>query len=484
MSAPVFQSKRSLYPSLLGVAVPLLVEPLIRAPYLTLTHWLRDFSCWPEERRRAYQQARLEAVVRHAAERVPFYRTLLGYRAMLGRRSVSSIRLTDLPVVDKLRLRQDLTAFRSEDWTRIPFIPKQSSGTTGEPWQYPLDKQAWAHIYAAALHFWELEGYRYGERAVMLGASATLNPGSQTWRSRLRSLAERRVFSAAGIEVGHTESVRRALRATAAPAALWYGFAGTIAAMAEAVEAEGMTLPGPRMIVTTAEALRPEWRRQIEAAFGAPVFDQYGCNDGGILSQTCRRGRFHVAENVSIVEILDGERPCPPGVEGDVTVTNLHARALPFLRYKVGDRAVLGDGPCPCGRPGMTLERVAGRMAERLLLPDGTSLNSVPIDFVFERTSHVRRWQIVQTDPCHVTIRLDVAPGYDEGEGRVIIEDLEKLCGQKLKVTLTTSEPIKVTRAGKHLLVIRAFKERDPDHATHGRGGLSTAERSTNSWHQ
>ena len=64
-----------------------------------------------------------------------------------------------------------------------------------------------------------------------------------------------------------------------------------------------------------------------------------------------RVGRFHVAENISLVEILDGDEPCPPGVEGDIVVTNLHAQALPFLRYRVGDRAVLGDGPCPCGLP-------------------------------------------------------------------------------------------------------------------------------------
>jgi len=184
-----------------------------------------------------------------------------------------------------------------------------------------------------------------------------------------------------------------------------------------------------------------------------------------------------VAENVSILEILDGENPCPPGVEGDVTVTNLHARVLPFLRYQVGDRAVLGEGPCPCGRPGVTLERVAGRKAERLMLPDGTELSSAPTSYVFERTHNVRRWQIVQTDPRHITVRLDVGPGYDEKEGRAIIEDLEKLCGQALMVTLSTSEPITLTRAGKHLLVIRAFEERDQTTPTRtGRVGCEQKE--------
>jgi phenylacetate-CoA ligase len=455
MSTPILRPKRSLYPYVLGIAAPLVIEPLVRAPYLTITNWLRDFSCWAPERRYEYQQARLEAVVNHAAQQVPFYRELLGGR------QVSGIRLTDLPVVDRARMRADMDAFRSEHWTRMPYVPKQSSGTTGEPWQYPLDRQAWAHIYAASLHFWELEGYRYGERMVMLGRPSTLGPGGSPLKSRARNLVERHVFAAAGIEVDHASSLRRALLASAFQAAVWYGYAGTIAAMAEAVATKGAALPGPRMIVTTAEALRPEWRLRIEEVFGAPVFDQYGCNDGGILTQTCRRGRFHVAENVSIVEILDGERPCPPGVEGDVVVTNLHARVLPFLRYQVGDRAVLGDGLCPCGRPGVTLEQVTGRKSERLRLPDGTELSSVAIDTAFYPGHNIRRWQIVQTDPGHITVRLDVRPSYHEDDGRMIIEHLEKMCGQDLAITLTTSEPITLSKAGKHLLVIRAFTEPD-----------------------
>ena len=459
-----------MYPHLLGLAVPLLIEPLVRAPYLTIARWLRDFSSWPEERRRAYQQSRLRDIIRYAAEHVPFYRTLLGGR------NLSGIRLADLPVIDKCRIRQDMDAFHGEHWARIPHITKESSGTTGEPFRYPLDRQAWAHIYAAMLHFWEREGYQYGERVVMLGSPTTLARGN-TWKVWLRNMMERHVFSAAGIDIDDATSLRRAMLASAAQGALWYGYAGTIAAMADAVATEGAPLTGPRLIVTTAEALRPEWRRRIETVFGAPVFDQYGCNDGGMMSQTCRRGRFHVAENVSILEILDGENPCPPGVEGDVTVTNLHARVLPFLRYQVGDRAVLGEGPCPCGRPGVTLERVAGRKAERLMLPDGTELSSAPTSYVFERTHNVRRWQIVQTDPRHITVRLDVGPGYDEKEGRAIIEDLEKLCGQALMVTLSTSEPITLTRAGKHLLVIRAFEERDQTTPTRtGRVGCEQKE--------
>jgi phenylacetate-CoA ligase len=320
-----------------------------------------------------------------------------------------------------------------------------------------LDKQAWAQIYGAALHFLEEIGFRYGERVVLLGGPASLGHGSRSTTARTRNLIERRVVSIAGTEVDHAASLRRARRAAAARGALWYGYAGTIAAMADAVAATGVRLNGPRTIVTTAEALRPEWRRRIEATFGAPVFDQYGCNDGGIMTQTCARGRFHVAENVSIVEILDHHgRPCPPGDEGEVVVTNLHARVLPFLRYRVGDRAVLGDGPCPCGKPGRTLARMAGRQLEVIRLPDGTELSGLPVGVPFEHSHSVRRWQVVQIDPTHLKVRLDVDVGYDETEERRLLRELDAICCHQLEITFTTNEPITFTAGGKHPVVLWA----------------------------
>jgi phenylacetate-CoA ligase len=440
--------ERVLYPHLLGLVTPLLIEPAIHAPYLSVAHWLRDFSSWPQASRSAYQQACLRAVLAWSAQHVPFYRERLGPAA-------GDAELSDLPVVDKERIRGSLDRFRAAGWTRMPYVAKHTGGTTyGEPWHYPLDRRAWAHIYGAALHFYERVGYRYGERVVLLGSPTSLGElDSRT--ARVRNALERRVTTLAGVEVDHEVSLERARGACARHAALWYGYAGTIAAMAQAVLAEGLSLPGPRAIVTTAEALRPEWQRRIEEAFGTSVFDQYGCNDGGIMSQTCRRGRFHLAENVSIVEVLDEDgRACPPGTEGEVVVTNLHARVLPFLRYRVGDRAVLGAGRCPCGEPGLTLERVSGRQMEIIRLPDGTLLSGLPIGVPFEASETVRRWQIVQCDPTHLRVRLDVAPGYGEEEEKRLVSELDALCRHQLDITVTTSEPIRFTPGGKHPMVI------------------------------
>lgn len=441
----------SLYPHVLGLVTPLMVEPLVRARYLSTAQWLREFYSWPEAQRRAWQGRRFREVLGHAAAQAPFYRELLGY-------DVSDAGLADLPIVDKATMRADMDAFRSQGWRSMPHLNKRTSGTTGDPWSYPLDKAAWAHQYGAAIHFWERTGYRYGERMVMLGSPPSLVPNGTSWKARLRSRLEQRVVSLAGVDVGPAASARRAELAREAGAALWYGYPGILAAMADAAVERSLPVKPPRAIVTTSEMLLPTWRRRIEEVFRVPVFDEYGCNDGGILSLSCAGGRYHLAENVSIVEVVDGDSACPPGIEGDVVVTNLHARVMPFLRYRVGDRAVLGEGPCPCGGGGATLQQVVGREADQLRLPDGRALSPQALWSIFKTTPHVRGWQVVQPTLDRVTVRLDVKPGFDAVEEERIKGFFREHCGASVQVETTTGEAIERTSAAKHKLVVRLFE--------------------------
>jgi phenylacetate-CoA ligase len=433
--------RRAIYPRLLNVATRHVIEPMVGAPYLSIAVWLRDFEAWPEERRRAWQGRRLNAVIAAAAANVPFYR---------GRRP----RLPDLPVVDKALIRANMDAFRADGWRRMRYIEKATAGTTGDPWQYELDTRAWANVYGAQLRAWERAGYHYGDRIVVIGTPPSLVPGGRSAKARLRAAVERRTYAAAGIEIDHDASSRRVRRAYDARGTLWYGYAGMVAAMAEAAPTVGTAASPPTAIVTTSEPLLPGWRRQIERAFGVPVIDEYGCNDGGVLAVSCHVGRLHVAENVSLVEILDGDEPCPAGVEGDIVVTNLHAQVLPFLRYRIGDRAVLGDGPCPCGLPGLTLSRLTGRIGDRIKLPNGRELQFSTFGPIFWRTPSVRRWQIIQSVRDRVKVRLDVDPSFSLTEEDEVRRGMIARVGEGIAIDVVTTEPIERTRAGKHKVLI------------------------------
>jgi hypothetical protein len=81
----------------------------------------------------------------------------------------------------------------------------------------------------------------------------------------------------------------------------------------------------------------------------------------------CReRGGLHINADSVYVEVL----PAKNGA-GAIVVTDLTNRAMPIVRYKVGDLAIASQKPCECGRGLPTIEKIAGREADIVLAPDG-----------------------------------------------------------------------------------------------------------------
>ena len=119
----------------------------------------------------------------------------------------------------------------------------------------------------------------------------------------------------------------------------------------------------------------------------------------------CEHGTgLHVLPWCSYVEVLD-ERgtPAEPGVEGDVVVTGFTNRAMPLIRYSIGDRAVMAaDEPCPCGRPGPRLARVTGRTVDTFLTDAGVHVSGGYFVQLLSFREWVGPFQILQTAPNEV----------------------------------------------------------------------------------
>src|SRR5699024_10468404 len=93
-----------------------------------------------------------------------------------------------------------------------------------------------------------------------------------------------------------------------------------------------------RMVMTDSELLTDEVADLLREGFGVPVFDEYSAYEVLTVSSQCRHGSMHVDEDRVWLEILDedGQR-VPDGQDGLVTVTHFRERAMPLVRYQLGD---------------------------------------------------------------------------------------------------------------------------------------------------
>jgi phenylacetate-CoA ligase len=123
---------------------------------------------------------------------------------------------------------------------------------------------------------------------------------------------------------------------------------------------------GVRAILVAGEAYSIPWVRRLEGAWGAKLFEQYGCTQRA-TAWTCergaldgeRRGMLHFLPEACIYEVMDpaSGRPVGPGEMGELVVTPLFGEATAIIRFATGDRVrYLPPGSCPCGRPSGGIE--------------------------------------------------------------------------------------------------------------------------------
>ncbi len=138
-------------------------------------------------------------------------------------------------------------------------------------------------------------------------------------------------------------------------------------------------------------------------------------------------------------------------------VTNLVNRVQPIIRYDLGDSVTLLASACPCGSPLPTI-RVEGRTDEILGFPlaDGQTIHLLPLALstVVEETAGVRSYQLIQTGPATLAVRLEaVTAGKEDAVWQVVEPRLHTyLAAQGLaSVTLerASEPPQRDLRSGK-----------------------------------
>jgi phenylacetate-CoA ligase len=113
-----------------------------------------------------------------------------------------------------------------------------------------------------------------------------------------------------------------------------------------------------RVGFSTAEALTPQLRRDLQNTFGIELFDHCGEAQIGPLAGECRmHDGMHLHARDLFCEFLDPEsgEPVQPGGTGEIVATQLGPRALPLVRYAPGDAFRLLPGACPCGDPSLRI---------------------------------------------------------------------------------------------------------------------------------
>ncbi|ABY31947.1 phenylacetate--CoA ligase family protein [Methylorubrum extorquens] len=426
-----------------------------RSPIPDYRRSLSLFHELPRPQRRDLQVIRLGRLLRHAALHVPWYRDELARLGVVRGDVLDLERFTTIPPLTRDILRERFDSLASDDLTSRRWYRNCSGGSTGEPVAVLQDRDYEAAGLAAIEMHHGWAGRRPGEPMVRLWASERdILLGSQGWRNQVSAFARNQVLlnafrmSADAME-RHVDQIRRRRPV------LLEAFAESAYELARHLNESGRRLQGVRGVVTSASTLYPFIREEVEQAFGCPVLNRYGSREvGSFAGERAPGGGLEVFAATHWVEVVgrDGQ-PCAPGEEGDVLVTCLTNFAMPLIRYRIGDRATVGEAVATPTPSVEVLQTVTGRSHDAFVRPDGTTVPGIFFMYfigVFYSRNWIRMFQVVQRGYDDVVIRIVPAAEPPANALQEIGDTLRRVLGQSCQVRFEFADTIEKLPSGKH----------------------------------
>ena len=399
------------------------------------------------------QFERLRALLRHAEATVPFYTRWFADHGIRAASVTSPADFARLPPLPKATVVANASGLLSTAGRPSLLTQKATGGSTGERMVFYRDADAMSRNFAHVLRNYTWTGLDLGDpHAFLWGAHFDLR-AQQRLSNRLINFCLRQRWldafrmneaSMAGYVADLGRWKPRLLSAYVTAAATLSDFALR----------RGASIQVPA-IATTAETLFPKHRQQLRAAFGAEIFDRYGCREIGNTAHECPdHSGLHVNAEHVYLEIVDGEnRPVPPGQEGDVLYTSLGNWRFPLIRYRVGDRAVAASaGACRCGRGLPKIAAVRGRETDMLVTPDGTRVHGEYFSHLFYGLASVLEFRVVQESAALIRIWVRVAGGASalpSGDEATLRSAFMGMFGKGTDLEIMAVDEIPKTASGK-----------------------------------
>lgn len=375
----------------------------------------------------------------------PFYERVLREAGIPPNTPLRSETLLRLPVLTKRHLRDDESDI-AVDGHRVSW--RKTSGSTGMPLRFRKDRLATAMMDALMYDRYSWYGVRPGDPQARIWGRAL--GGRQRLVQQLVDLGmNRRRLSTFDISTEAVDAYVRQL--SGFQPRMVYAYPNALASaiqLASRPALETLRALPIKAVVVTGEMLLPWQRDLFGGTFDAPIVNEYGSTENGIIGFDCPSGQMHVSSELLHLEVLGSSGEPTELGEGRLLVTELFSRSVPFVRYELGDKICLEASSCPCGRDGPLIQSLEGRVDSFILLPDGRQVYDAVLAYALGGKVHAFRAQ--QTALDH--LRIEVVPRESDLSPSVthtVLRELRAHLGETLEIELVPVTKIEPEPSGK-----------------------------------
>jgi len=423
---------------------------LSRSPKLRYWRELEKTQYLPEEKLREIQWQRVGELIRFVYQNNEFYRKRLEKAGVSPKDIQSPEDLRRLPLLTKAEIRANTPAMISKGFRMETLQKAKTGGSTGKALEIYFTEECSELRNACARRHDRWTGWEPGEPIAACWGNPHL-PKTVKDKIKQRLLQPMIYLDTMSVNEGSVRVFVREWRKV--KPTLLFGHAHSIFVLAQCLTDLGINVVRPKGILSTSMMLLPSERKVIEAVFGVKVTDRYGCEEVSLIACECEKheGMHLNIEHLFIEFLRDDGGEAKPGEAGQIVVTDLLNKAMPFIRYQVEDVGLPSDKTCSCGRGMPLMDKVIGRMADFLIKRDGTQIAGISlIENSLTKIPGIVQMQIVQE--AIDSILLNVVPGeaFDSSKEEMLIKYFRKLFEMEAEVRVNYMKEIPADASGKY----------------------------------
>jgi len=373
------------------------------------------------------------------------------FRQFLGTRLING--WTDIPVMTKESIQLNISERLSDGYTLKNVYLNSTSGSSGHPFYFAKDKFSHAMTWAVIMNRYNRDGIDLNHSLQARFFGIPLNYKGYIIEKIKDKLSNRVRFPVFDLSERVLDKYLHTF--TTKPFEYLYGYSSSLVLFAKHVSDRGFVLknlcPTLKLCITTSEICFPDDRIVMEKSFGVRVVNEYGAAELDIIAFEDEDFDWIMTnENLYFEVVNDDNSPVEEGQEGKLLVTSLYNKAMPFIRYELGDIVRIKKEKKGNNQ---ILGSLIGRTNDIAILPSGKKSPGLTFYYIskslLDQGGFLKEFIIKQSSPCHFIFEYVAVQELQESQKRKVLEMVDLYLEPGLECEFKRVDNIDRTKAGK-----------------------------------
>ncbi|MHA1232666.1 MAG: phenylacetate--CoA ligase family protein [Candidatus Helarchaeota archaeon] len=408
------------------------------------------------------QLQRLKNILIHAYENTEYYKKLFTKIKFSPYKVKESSDIRIIPFLTKKVVREKYDELIAKNIPKDSLIEASTGGSTGVPMYFLRDRECIYLRKGQELYFDRWMGYKIGQKIGYFVAASHYDGAIDKLKAKIKNITRDRMLIFDPHNITDEYMMRFAMLFKKFKPEMIKCFPNALTPFAHFVKSNGISVPKVRAISCTGENLYKQQRELFENVFGGEVYEKVGTRESGVFACECKFHKgLHIFTEGVFIEILNKKgEPVSEGEMGKVYVTDLFNKAMPLIRYEIGDMAISGgDRICECGSQLPLVEKYLGRDRDIIIDSFGNPKPGYLFVEVIKNLNLNAQIQVYQPDRKSLIVRIAKA-SYKSIDIHRLLEEYQKIVGPEIKIDYQLIENKEIERdpSGKFSYVKSALK--------------------------